>query len=117
MQLFVIAKRTLKKNIDMDALTQVYNKKYYLRYLRRIHEGDRKDIQQMTVLMVDIDHFKEYNDYYGHTDGDKCLRRVAEILTNASDVFGAYVMRYGGEEFAIFLENNPKPLYVSSFQP
>ena len=97
--------QTLKKNIDMDALTQVYNKKYYLRYLRRIHEGDRKDIQQLTVLMVDIDHFKEYNDYYGHTDGDKCLRRVAEILTNAADVFGAYVMRYGGEEFAIFLEN------------
>lgn len=97
--------QTLKKNIDTDALTQVYNKKYYLRYLRRIHEGDRRDIQQLTVLMVDIDHFKEYNDRYGHTGGDKCLRRVAEILSDAADEFGAHVMRYGGEEFAIFLEN------------
>ena len=100
--------RSLEKNIEVDALTQLYNKKYYLRYLRRLYDGDRKDIHQMTILMVDIDHFKEYNDCYGHPEGDVCLQKVAGIFNECLKGLPARIMRYGGEEFAIFLENRPE---------
>ncbi|WP_462331431.1 diguanylate cyclase domain-containing protein [Schwartzia sp. (in: firmicutes)] len=99
---------TLERSIDIDALTQVYNKKYYLRYLRHLYEGERSDINQMTILMVDIDHFKEYNDCYGHPVGDRCLKKVARIFKDSVKGLPARIMRYGGEEFAIFLENLSK---------
>ena len=57
----------------------------------------------LALLMVDIDHFKLYNDHYGHLAGDDCLRRIAEILANSSIRASDLVARYGGEEFAVIL--------------
>ena len=53
--------------------------------------------------MVDIDHFKQYNDCYGHVSGDDCLRRVATLLRSCAGRGGESVCRYGGEEFAVLL--------------
>ena len=57
----------------------------------------------MSLLMVDIDHFKEYNDHYGHVDGDACIKAVASALAHSANRAGDFVARYGGEEFAILL--------------
>ena len=57
----------------------------------------------VALLMVDIDHFKLYNDHYGHLAGDECLRRIANILANSSLRASDIVARYGGEEFAMIL--------------
>ena len=59
----------------------------------------------LALIMVDIDHFKAYNDVYGHQAGDDCLRRVAGILRSAIHRPADLVARYGGEEFAIVLPN------------
>ena len=59
----------------------------------------------LALIMVDIDHFKAYNDVYGHQAGDDCLRRVAGLLRSAIQRPADMVARYGGEEFAIVLPN------------
>ncbi|MGP1586227.1 MAG: diguanylate cyclase domain-containing protein [Schwartzia sp. (in: firmicutes)] len=98
-------KAALQRDVNVDALTQVYNKKYYLQYLRRLRQGKRTEVSRLTLLMADIDDFKRYNDTYGHQAGDECLRQVAQILAECARPHGGKVMRYGGEEFVIALEN------------
>lgn len=57
----------------------------------------------LALLMIDIDHFKAYNDHYGHVSGDHCLQQVAQALAGAIQRQGELVARYGGEEFAVLL--------------
>ncbi len=57
----------------------------------------------MTALFVDIDHFKSFNDLYGHQAGDECLRHIAEVLAHLADPEVCVAARYGGEEFAVVL--------------
>ena len=57
----------------------------------------------LALLMIDIDHFKAYNDHYGHVGGDHCLQQVAAALATATQRQGELVARYGGEEFAVLL--------------
>ena len=95
----------LRRDIDTDALTQVYNKKYYLSYLQRLRQGEGGRLRRLTVLMIDIDNFKGYNDYYGHQQGDDCLRKVAQAIADSAAPYNGKVMRYGGEEFVVMLEN------------
>ena len=57
----------------------------------------------LSVIMIDIDHFKQYNDVYGHTAGDDCLRKVAQSLTVALNRSDDFVARFGGEEFVCVL--------------
>ncbi|MGP1366850.1 MAG: diguanylate cyclase domain-containing protein [Schwartzia sp. (in: firmicutes)] len=98
-------KAALQRDVNVDALTQVYNKKYYLQYLRGLRQGKRTEVSRLTLLMADIDDFKRYNDTYGHQAGDECLRQVAQTLADAAASYDGKVMRYGGEEFVIALEN------------
>ncbi|MGJ4949906.1 diguanylate cyclase [Bradyrhizobium sp. HKCCYLS20291] len=58
--------------------------------------------QSITILMIDIDHFKNFNDQFGHPAGDDCLRRIAACLRDISRRFGVSVARFGGEEFTVF---------------
>jgi len=60
---------------------------------------------ELALLMIDVDHFKLYNDTYGHPEGDACLTRLGETLAGiAADTFG-FAGRYGGEEFCLLLPN------------
>lgn len=88
-----------------DSLTGVGNRRYFdQRLVSEWGRGTRQK-QPLALLMMDIDHFKLYNDHYGHQRGDTCLREVAQLLTGCVLRPGELLMRYGGEEFVILLPN------------
>ena len=92
---------------SIDGLTELYNYRYMHQYLKIELEREKRYKRHLSLLMVDIDDFKHYNDIYGHVVGDMVLKRLASILQNATrgcDV----ICRYGGEEFAIMLPETSK---------
>lgn len=85
-----------------DALTNVYNRRFGLSHLKEDFSRAVRDQTALSVIMIDIDHFKAVNDTYGHLVGDKIITIIASILKNASRE-GDIVVRYGGEEFLMIL--------------
>ncbi|EJP6472629.1 diguanylate cyclase [Clostridium botulinum] len=96
--------KKLESLVNKDGLTNVYNHRFFHDALsKEIIECKEKN-QALSMIFIDIDYFKHYNDLYGHQKGDKVLRVIGEILKNNTrkeDI----VARYGGEEFAILLPN------------
>jgi diguanylate cyclase (GGDEF)-like protein len=88
-----------------DALTGVRNRRYFDQTLEREFNRARREREQLSILMLDIDYFKRVNDEYGHQVGDDTLRRVAIILLDVVNRTTDFVARYGGEEFAIIFPN------------
>jgi len=95
-----VAKEGLEKLSLADPLTGVANRRYFDRVLADATAG-----APISLILIDLDHFKELNDAQGHLAGDECLRRVAEYLESVMRGSGAAVCRWGGEEFAILLRN------------
>ncbi len=93
----------LRDMANRDGLTGIHNRRAFDEHLNRLWQQAIRDHQSMALLLVDIDHFKAYNDYYGHQAGDQCLRQVAHILTQVSRRPLDFTARYGGEEFAVVL--------------
>ncbi|MCW8108113.1 diguanylate cyclase [Alteromonas ponticola] len=87
----------------LDGLTNVYNRRYLENYLTKHNTQATRDYQVFTLMMLDIDYFKRYNDNYGHQQGDECLREVAQILSKTATRSTDFVARYGGEEFILML--------------
>lgn len=86
-----------------DALTGVYNRRGFDELVARIaHYAMRKRVG-LAMLVVDIDHFKQYNDHYGHAAGDAALRHVAKVLRDEMVRRSDVVARVGGEEFVVVL--------------
>lgn len=97
----LLYKRTEELAIK-DGLTGLYVHRYFLERLQEEQERAKLMKTNLSLLMCDLDHFKGYNDQYGHTAGDILLERIAEILVeNSKD--DSLVARYGGEEFCIIL--------------
>lgn len=88
-----------------DALTGVRNRRYFDQMLDREFNRARREREPLSILMLDIDHFKQVNDDYGHQVGDDALRRVANVLSEVVHRTTDLVARYGGEEFTIILPN------------
>jgi diguanylate cyclase (GGDEF)-like protein len=86
-----------------DGLTGVANRRMFDRTLVQEWLRSTRNQQPVSLLMIDIDYFKRYNDHYGHLAGDACLRQVAEVLQGCAQRSGELVARYGGEEFALLL--------------
>lgn len=96
------ANRALKDLAIKDTLTGVYNRRYFdLVYEKEFNRAVREGVY-FTFLMIDIDHFKQYNDTYGHGEGDNVLKRTALALNQNFKRSGDYFFRLGGEEFAAF---------------
>jgi diguanylate cyclase (GGDEF)-like protein len=87
-----------------DGLTGLKNHREFQESLAREHDRAARHRTALSLLMLDVDHFKQFNDQFGHPEGDRVLKQVAQILTveSRSD---ALVARYGGEEFALILPN------------
>ncbi|MCL2176248.1 MAG: GGDEF domain-containing protein [Treponema sp.] len=88
-----------------DGLTGIYNRRYLERTLQQVITTFSRTESTLSVMMVDIDFFKKYNDTYGHSKGDECLRLIAQTLNKSIVRKGDFAARYGGEEFAIILPN------------
>ncbi len=97
------ANELLARQSTTDGLTGVGNRRLFDHSLQLEWQRSARSAKPLALLMVDIDHFKQYNDHYGHVAGDDCLRRVAQLLRQCAGRSGETVCRYGGEEFTLLL--------------
>ena len=86
-----------------DVLTGIYNRRYLEDTLNKAIRSVSRSSGCLSVLMIDVDYFKNYNDTYGHNMGDNCLKMIAEILRQSISREEDFAARYGGEEFAVVL--------------
>ena len=86
-----------------DALTGLANRRRFEEVLAGEWSRAERRNDKLSLLMIDVDHFKRFNDHYGHVAGDECLRRVGRALQGALARSGDFVARYGGEEFVAVL--------------
>ncbi len=97
------ANKKLDEVAHFDVLTQIMNRRGYQDMLERYWKDHQRRKANLSVMLMDIDHFKNYNDNYGHIQGDQCLRQVAQTLKNALKRPIDVLARYGGEEFVVIL--------------
>ncbi|MCJ8313163.1 MAG: diguanylate cyclase [Saccharospirillaceae bacterium] len=97
--------KLLNQLADHDGLTGLYNRRFLDKFLTMTLNKAKRDNENISLIMIDIDWFKLYNDSYGHIEGDKCIIAVAkamqDIIQRETDCLG----RYGGEEFCVILQN------------
>ncbi|MDG3006624.1 diguanylate cyclase [Paludisphaera mucosa] len=103
------ANRLLEVLATTDGLTGVANRRRFDRTLALEWERHARSATPLSLLLVDVDHFKKYNDSRGHQEGDHCLREIAGALGESAVRPGDLVARYGGEEFAIVLPETGRP--------
>lgn len=96
-------RRELEELSFKDGLTGVANRRRFDVLMETEWDNACRNKQPVSVLMLDIDCFKQYNDHYGHLEGDQCLKRVAKLLTVAASRPRDFVARFGGEEFIIVM--------------
>jgi len=92
---------------ELDGLTGLNNRRTYDIYIDRIWRQSRREQAVLTIMFVDIDHFKAYNDRYGHQSGDDTLKAVADVIAAHAKRPLDFVARYGGEEFVLALYGSP----------
>jgi diguanylate cyclase (GGDEF)-like protein len=97
------ANRRLRALAGQDSLTGLANRRAFDEALAREHLRSRRGKTPLGLIMIDVDHFKRFNDLYGHLAGDDCLRCVGAAIGEAVLRPGDVAARYGGEEFAVLL--------------
>lgn len=101
-QLEVVNKK-LEQQVILDGLTNIANHRHFKEFLAQEWHRSQRDQQQLSVLLIDLDYFKLYNDTYGHQGGDDCLKQVAGVLSETVQRTADLAARYGGEEFVVVL--------------
>ena len=103
----------------IDELTKLKNRRDFMQTFQRLVSHHRLSDKYLCVAILDIDCFKNYNDYYGHPKGDECLREIGKVLNNLQIEKNIYTARVGGEEFAMlwhiknYLDANDTGIYVN----
>ena len=97
------ANAELQKLAVRDTLTQIFNRRYFDQQISLEWRRLTRNTAPLSLIMCDVDHFKIYNDTYGHQQGDECLRQVADAISACIRRPADVVCRYGGEEFALIL--------------
>ncbi|MFP4662677.1 MAG: diguanylate cyclase domain-containing protein [Halanaerobiales bacterium] len=98
------ANKKLLKLSSHDDLTGLPNRRRFEEFIKELKLSPRLSSQHISFIMIDIDYFKDFNDFYGHIEGDKCLQEVANRLLELPRLTD-FVARYGGEEFIVVLPN------------
>jgi diguanylate cyclase (GGDEF)-like protein len=101
------ANRELQRLAHSDGLTGLANRRRFDEYIGEEWYRSAREKQVLSLILCDIDAFKQYNDRYGHLQGDDCLQRVARAIRDTLKRPGDLAARFGGEEFAIVLPNTP----------
>jgi diguanylate cyclase (GGDEF)-like protein len=102
--------KVLNNSLDLlskkDGLTNLYNRRYFDEMAK--HEWNRgiRTLNTLSCILLDIDHFKDYNDHYGHQAGDKCIKDISDLLKKSFRRSGDIVARYGGEEFIVIMSDS-----------
>ncbi len=102
------ANELLSQQVNEDGLTKLANRRYLDQKLVEFIAWHGRHNLSLTMIMIDVDHFKLYNDYYGHLEGDRCLQSVAKELKSTFSRAGELAARYGGEEFVVLISNCDK---------
>ncbi|MGI9258874.1 MAG: diguanylate cyclase domain-containing protein, partial [Gammaproteobacteria bacterium] len=100
--------RLLNELAERDGLTGLYNRRMFDDFIQRIWRQSQREEQPIEIILVDIDHFKIFNDLYGHQAGDDCLKKVAGCIASTAKRPFDFAARYGGEEFVLVLYGPPK---------
>jgi diguanylate cyclase (GGDEF)-like protein len=95
--------RELARLVNIDDLTQIANRRYFGSYLQQEWRRAVRGQHYISLIFIDVDHFKLYNDHYGHQAGDDCLKQVAQVFAQVTQRPADLAARYGGEEFVILL--------------
>ncbi|WP_448571221.1 diguanylate cyclase [Trichothermofontia sp.] len=98
-----VANQKLQHLAITDELTQVVNRRFFYQYLQEQWEILADAKQPLSLILCDVDHFKTFNDTYGHLAGDECLRQIAQVIRSTLKRGPDLVGRYGGEEFILLL--------------
>ncbi|MGB3403867.1 MAG: diguanylate cyclase [Microcoleaceae cyanobacterium] len=101
------ANQQLRQLANQDSLTELANRYRFDEYLQQEWKRMARESHPLSLLLLDVDFFKKYNDTYGHLPGDLCLKKIAQIIKKNVNRPGDLVARYGGEEFAVILPNTP----------
>ena len=96
-------RKGLLEQANQDGLTTLFNRRFLDSTLERELARCKREAKPLALIMLDIDHFKKYNDCYGHQAGDECLKVVAQALQASAKRPGDLAARYGGEEFSLVL--------------
>jgi len=99
------ANKKLQQLAATDGLTQIANRRYFDEIVHQEWQRMKREQQPLSLIIVDIDWFKGYNDHYGHQAGDDCLCQVAQAIAKVTQRPADTLARYGGEEFVILLPN------------
>jgi diguanylate cyclase (GGDEF)-like protein len=97
----------LEKVSNTDALTQIANRRCFDTRFAQEWQRLQREQQPLSLILCDVDHFKQFNDTYGHPRGDVCLAAIGRVLQSCLKRPADFVARYGGEEFVILLPNTP----------
>ncbi|MCP5455385.1 MAG: diguanylate cyclase [Thermotogae bacterium] len=97
------SKDLLRQMSYIDGLTGIYNRRLFDQTIEREWRRAIRNSSEISLIMIDIDYFKKYNDTYGHIEGDNCLKKISKVLTTGVKRAGDFCARYGGEEFVILL--------------
>ncbi len=97
----------LKRLVTVDRLTQIPNRHRFEEELVQAWKTNAREQAPLSLILCDVDHFKLYNDTYGHPAGDRCLHRIAQTIAKTVQRPADLVARYGGEEFAVILPDTP----------
>lgn len=99
------ANMELERISMIDKLTNLYNRRFFDISFSKVWSQAKREGLPLSLIMIDIDHFKKYNDNYGHLAGDGCLSSIAKVIKETVKRGGDFVARYGGEEFVVLLPN------------
>ena len=97
------AYEAMEEQAIIDGLTGIPNRRHFSDRLSKEFDRSQRDNYPLSLMMIDVDKFKAYNDFYGHQSGDDCLRKIAQVIKTTLKRPGDFCARYGGEEFVVLL--------------